>query len=116
MSDIPLIVLSLIALMPIGIVMIFLVILRWPAKKAMPLAYVATVAITLVVWKTPSVQVVGASIHGIVTACNLFFIVLGAILLLNTLKACGYIRAIRQVFVDISPDRRVQAVNPWSWA
>ena len=116
MSDIPLNVLSLIALMPIGIVMILLVILRWPAKKAMSLAYVATVAIALVVWKTPSVQVVAASIHGIVTACNLLFIVFGAILLLNTLKACGYIRAIRQVFADISPDRRVQAVNSWSWA
>ena len=110
MSDIPLTVLSLIALMPIAIVMVFLVILRWPEKKAMPLAYIATVAIALIVWKTPIPQVAAASIHGIVTACNLLFIVFGAILLLNTLKACGYIQAIRQGFVEISPDRRVQAV------
>ncbi len=110
MSDFPLIALSLIALTPIAIVMVLLVMLRWPAKKAMPLAYVATVAIALLVWQTPALQVAAASVHGLVTACNLLFIVFGAILLLNTLKACGVIHAIRQSFVDISPDRRVQAV------
>jgi len=110
MSDLPLTLLALIALAPIAIVMLLLVILRWPAKKAMPIAYAATVAIALIVWKTPGAQVAAASIHGLATACNLLFIVFGAILLLNTLKACGDIHAIRQGFVDISPDRRVQAV------
>ena len=110
MSDLPLTVLSLIALAPIAVVMLLLVVLRWPAKKAMPIAYVATVAIALIVWNTPGVQIAAASIHGLATACNLLFIVFGAILLLNTLKACGDIHAIRQGFVDISPDRRIQAV------
>jgi len=110
MSNLPLPALSLIALIPIAIVMLFLVILRWPAKKAMPLAYGVTVVIAFGIWKTPLDQIAGASIHGLVTAVNLLFIVFGAILLLNTLKACGDIHAIRQGFVDISPDRRVQAV------
>lgn len=110
MNDLPLTVLSLIALTPIAIVMLFLVVLRWPAKKAMPLAYVVTIVIAIVFWNTPVAQIAAASIHGLVTAINLLFIVFGAILLLNTLKACGDIHAIRQGFVDISPDRRVQAV------
>ena len=110
MSDLPLSVLSLIALAPIAVVMLFLVILRWPAKKAMPLAYVFTAVVALIVWKTPGLQVVAASIHGVVTALNILFIVFGAILLLNTLKTCGDIAAIRQGFIDISPDRRVQAI------
>lgn len=110
MSDLPLTALALIALAPIAIVMLLLVILRWPAKKAMPIAYLATVAIALFVWNTPGNQIAAASIHGLVTALNLLFIVFGAILLLNTLKACGDIHAIRQGFVDISPDRRIQAV------
>ncbi len=110
MTDLPLPVLSLIALIPIAIVMLFLVVLRWPAKKAMPLAYGVTVVIAFAVWSTPIGQISAASIHGLVTAVNLLFIVFGAILLLNTLKACGDIHAIRQGFVDISPDRRVQAV------
>ena len=110
MNDLPLVALSLIALAPIAIVMLLLVILRWPAKNAMPIAYFVTVVIAFLVWNTSGTQIAAASIHGLVTAANLLFIVFGAILLLNTLKACGDIHAIRQGFVDISPDRRVQAI------
>ena len=110
MQDLPLTILTLLALMPIAVVMLFLVILRWPAKRAMPLAYAATVAIALIFWRTPLNQVGGATIHGLVTACNILFIVFGAILLLNTLKASGDIKLIRQGFLDLSPDRRVQAI------
>ncbi|QXD22446.1 L-lactate permease [Opitutia bacterium ISCC 51] len=110
MSDLPLSLLSLLALTPILVVFIFLVILRWPAKKAMPVAYFFTALIAFTVWKTSAPQIGAASVHGLVTALNLLFIVFGAILLLNTLKACGDIHAIRQGFVDISPDRRVQVI------
>ena len=110
MNDLPLVALSLIALAPIAIVMLLLVILRWPAKNAMPIAYFVTVVIAFLVWNTSGTQIAAASIHGLVTAANLLFIVFGAILLLNTLKACGDIHAIRQGFIDISPDRRVQAI------
>ena len=110
MNDLPHFALSLIALAPIAIVMLLLVILRWPAKNAMPIAYFVTVVIAFLVWNTSGTQIAAASIHGLVTAANLLFIVFGAILLLNTLKACGDIHAIRQGFVDISPDRRVQAI------
>ena len=110
MNDLSLVALSLIALAPIAIVMLLLVILRWPAKNAMPIAYFVTVVIAFLVWNTSGTQIAAASIHGLVTAANLLFIVFGAILLLNTLKACGDIHAIRQGFIDISPDRRVQAI------
>ncbi len=49
----PLPALSLIALIPIAIVMLFLVVLRWPAKKAMPLAYLVTVVIAFAIWSAP---------------------------------------------------------------
>ena len=110
MSELPLFVLSLLALTPILVVFLFLVILRWPAKKAMPVAYVFTAVIALLIWKTSGAQIGAATVHGLVTALNLLFIVFGAILLLNTLKACGDIHAIRQGFVDISPDRRIQVI------
>lgn len=110
MTELPLSLLSLLALTPILVIFLLLVILRWPAKKAMPVAYAITSVIALLIWKTPFIQICAASIHGLVTALNLLFIVFGAILLLNTLKACGDIHAIRQGFVDISPDRRVQVI------
>jgi lactate permease len=110
MQNLPLSVLSLLALAPIAVVMLLLVVLRWPAKHAMPVAYLFTVAIAMVFWKTPGVQIAGATIHGVVTACHILFIVFGAILLVNTLKESGSIQIIRQGFIDISPDRRVQAI------
>jgi lactate permease len=110
MQDLPLSLLSLLALAPIAVVMLLLVVMRWPAKHAMPIAYLFTVAIAMVFWKTPGVQIAGATVHGVVTACNILFIVFGAILLVNTLKECGGIQIIRQGFINISPDRRVQAI------
>lgn len=102
--------LAIIALVPILSVSLFLVILRWPASRAMPLSFAITVLVALVVWNVPMNQVMGASVKGIVTALDILFIVFGAILLLNTLKEGGALHTIRQGFTDISPDRRVQAI------
>lgn len=102
--------LAIIALVPIMSVMLFLVILRWPASRAMPLAFAITIVVALFVWNVPMNQVMGAAVKGIVTALDILFIVFGAILLLNTLKEGGALHTIRQGFTDISPDRRVQAI------
>ncbi len=103
-------VLFLLGLMPIITVFVFLVVLRWPARQAMPLAYVVTVAIAIGLWGTGWVTALAASIHGLVTAFNILFIIFGAILLLYTLRESGAIATIRHGFSDISPDRRVQAI------
>jgi lactate permease len=46
----------------------------------------------------------------LIIAAELLYIIFGAILLLNTLRESGALRAIRRSFQDISPDRRVQVV------
>ncbi len=102
--------LFVLALMPIITVFVFLVALRWPAKHAMPLAYVVTVVLALMFWGTDVATAMAASVHGLVTALNILFIVFGAILLLYTLRESGAIATIRQGFSDISPDRRIQAI------
>jgi lactate permease len=103
-------ILFLLALMPVLTVLVFLVVLRWPAKHAMPLAYVVTVAIALLFWGTDIVVVAAASVHGVVTALNILFIVFGAILLLYTMRESGAMLTLRQGFTNISPDRRIQAI------
>ncbi len=103
-------VLFLLAFMPVLTVFIFLVILRWPAKRAMPVAYVITVAIALFLWGTEFNKIAGATVHGIMTALNILFIVFGAILLLYTLREGGALATIRQGLINISPDRRVQLI------
>lgn len=96
--------------MPVLTVFGFLVVFRWPAKYAMPLAYVVTTAIALWFWGTDIKVVAAASIHGIVTVLNILFIIFGAILLLYTLRGSGAILTLRRAFVAISPDRRIQAI------
>jgi lactate permease len=101
---------ALLSLLPIAVVGIFLVGLRWPASRATPLGYLSAVALALLVWQVPATQVMAASINGLIVAAVVLYIVLGAILLLNTLAAGGALATIRAGFTDISPDRRVQVI------
>lgn len=107
MTDVPL---ALLSLLPIAAVALFLVGLRWPASRAMPVCYVVAVALALAVWQVPVVQVAAASIKGLVVAAELLYIIFGAILLLNTLRESGALQTIRRSFSDISADRRVQVI------
>lgn len=98
------------ALVPIAVVFLLLVVLRWSARTTMAVTFVVTAAIALLVWGTAPALVGAASVVGVVTALNILFIVFGAILLLYTLEESGAIHAIRRGFIAISPDRRVQAI------
>lgn len=102
--------LAFLSLLPILAVGIFLVGLRWPASKAMPISYVIAIGLALFVWKVPGANVAAASVHGLIVAATLLYIIFGAILLLNTLQESGGIKTIRQGFTDISEDRRIQVI------
>ncbi|WP_455556653.1 L-lactate permease [Comamonas sp.] len=101
---------TLLALTPIAVVFLLMVVLARSAKTSMSVAYVVTVLLALFVWQAPGAVIAAASVNGIVTAITLLFIVFGAVLLLNTLKESGALLAIRQGFMDVSPDRRVQVI------
>lgn len=90
--------LALLATLPIVVVGVFLVGLRWPASKAMPLSYVTATILALFIWKVPTTQVAAATVNGIITAGTLLYIIFGSILLLNTLQESGAIQAIRRGF------------------
>ena len=102
--------LSILSLLPIITVAIFLVVLRWPASRAMPLSYAVAIVMALAVWQVPGAQVAAASVNGLILAGRLLFIIFGAILLLNTLQESGALKTIREGFTGISPDRRVQVI------
>ncbi len=103
-------VLALLSILPIVAVAVFLVGLKWPASKAMPISYLVAVVLALFVWQVPGAVVAAASINGLVVAATLLYIIFGAILLLNTLQESGGIKTIRQGFIGISPDRRIQVI------
>jgi len=103
-------VLAFLSILPIASVAIFLVALRWPASRAMPIAYIVCALLALFIWQVPVAVVAAASVNGIVVAATLIFIIFGAIALLNTLQESGGLHAIRAGFTGISADRRVQVI------
>ena len=103
-------ILALLSVLPIISVALFLVILRWPASRAMPIAYLVAAGLALFVWEVSFSKVMAASINGLLLAMTLIYIIFGAILLLNTLRQSGAIRVIREGFASITPDRRIQVI------
>ena len=102
--------LALIAFSPIVVAAILLVGLNWPAKRAMPVAFAMTVIIALFAWDMSVTRIIASSLQGLTITIAVLWIVFGAIFLLNTLKHTGAISVIRNGFIDISADRRIQAI------
>lgn len=101
---------ALVAILPIAAVMFFLVALRWPATRAMPVAYAMTLGFALWFWKVPFTHAMAATLRGGVIAGTLLWIILGAIVLLFTLRESGAAATIRRGFMEVSRDRRVQVI------
>ncbi|NRA72089.1 MAG: L-lactate permease [Gammaproteobacteria bacterium] len=101
---------AILAFTPIALAAILLVGLHWPAKRAMPVVYVATAAIAYFAWEMSFNRIIASSIQGLLVTISVLWIIFGAIMLLNTLQHSGAIATIRSGFTNISPDRRVQAI------
>ncbi len=100
----------LLASAPIITIFLLLVIAKRPAKQAMPIAYLVTAAIAILIWQVSFPVLAASTIEGLVMAVEILYIVFGAILLLNVLKASGAIATIRRGLLEVSPDRRIQVL------
>lgn len=103
-------ILSLLAFAPLLLAAVLLVGLNWPAKRAMPAVLIISVVIALAAWGMSVNRVMASILQGLILTGAVLWIIFGAILLLNTLKHSGAIKAIRGGFANISPDRRVQVI------
>jgi len=102
--------LVMLSLLPILIIFFFLVIMRWPAKIVMPMAFVAVTISAITVWQVPVNYIVAYATDGLITALGILYIVFGAIMLLNTLNQSGGLSVIRKSFSNLTQDRRIQAI------
>ncbi|WP_133493349.1 L-lactate permease [Alcanivorax sp. 24] len=102
--------LALFAFSPIVLAALLLIGLRWPARRAMPVVYLFTALIALLVWDMSLNRLLASTLQGLVITIGLLWIIFGALLLLNTLKHSGAIAVIHKGFTTLSPDRRVQAI------
>ena len=101
---------AIIAFIPIIVTVIVMAGLNWPAKRALPLAWAITFIICVTVWKMPFITVVAHTISGMLTSLDTICVILGAILIMNTMKQSGAMNTINQMFTTISDDPRVQMV------
>ncbi len=101
---------AFLALLPILTAAVLLVKFRWPARRAMPVIYVMTLLIAVIIWGMSWIDALASTIQGLFITFDILYIIFGAILLLNVLKYSGGITTIRNGFSNISQDRRVQVV------
>lgn len=103
-------VLAILALLPLVVALVLLVGLRWPAERAMPLAWATCVATGFLGWDLPFLRMAALTIQGCIIALGLLIIIFGSTLVLYTLENSGAMNAISQGLQRISPDKRIQAI------
>jgi lactate permease len=84
--------------------------LRWPATRAMFLAWLMCGLIGILFWKMPVGLVIASTLSGFGNAVNVLFIVFGAIVILYTLRESGAMETISYGFLNLSRDRRIQII------
>ncbi len=98
------------SLTPVISVMLFLVLLKMPASRAMPISMILTALAAVFVWQMDTTFLAASVVEGLLAAITPLTIIFGAVFLLNTLKYSGAMDTIRAGFTNISADARVQVI------
>lgn len=101
---------ALIAFIPIIAVVILMSVLNWPAKRALPLAWLIAAIWGGIFWKMDIHTIAAQTVSGFLTSIDTLIVIFGAILIMNTLKQSGAMRSINKMFMNISDDPRIQMV------
>ena len=101
---------AIIASIPILVVIVLMIAFGKPAKIALPIGWVIALAIALFYWRQDTITAFAWALDGFLEAIGTMVIILGAILIMNTLKHSGAVTAIQRVFNNVNPDRRIQAI------
>ena len=99
-----------IACLPILSVFIFLILLRLPATKAMPLSLGVTLLCVYFYWNMQKETIAASVIEGFILSCSILIILFGALLLLSTLKKVGALQSIEIKFNLLTQDQRIQTL------
>ncbi len=101
---------ALIAILPLLTAFIMLVGFRMSASRVMPVVLFLTVIEANFYWQMPTTRIAAAGIEGLLIACQILYIVFGALTLLYMLFHSGLVKTIRDQFKSITPDPRIQAI------
>lgn len=101
---------ALFAFSPILVTIILMLGFRYSAKKALPIAMLLQIVIAFFLWKITILHIAAFCVYGFLKAFDIFIIIFGAILFLNTLKVSGAMSRIGQGFQNVSKDPRIQVI------
>ena len=101
--------LALLAFIPILTTLILMMVFNWPAKRCLFISWVLAIILSLVFWNNDILALLSSSLYGLLSSIDVLIIISGAILVMNTLKTSGATAAINRGFMNICPDKRVQA-------
>lgn len=101
---------ALIAAVPILLTIVLMAGFNWPAKKALPTAWLVAGIIAAAVWGMGILEITAQTLAGFLSAFETLSIIFGAILLMNVLQQSGAMASINKIFSGITKDARIQAV------
>ena len=87
---------AIIASIPILVVIVLMIAFGKPAKIALPIGWVIALAIALFYWRQDTITAFAWALDGFLEAIGTMVIILGAILIMNTLKHSGAVTAIQR--------------------
>ncbi len=97
------------AITPI-LLIIVLMLMRLPLKKAAPITFLYTLVLAYFYWKVTNPALFGSTLRGLLVAIDISIIIFGALFLLEFLKKTKIIYSIENYLSTISPDVRIQAL------
>ena len=101
--------LALLSFLPILTTLVLMMALNWPAKRCLIISWVMALVFAFFFWDTDIISLLAGSVYGVLSSIDVLVIITGAILVMNTLKISGATASINRGFMNICPDKRVQA-------
>ena len=100
---------AILAFIPILLTLILMMAFNWPAKRCLLISWLLACVFGFFAFDIELKALLASSLYGMLSSADVLIIILGAILLMNTLKSSGATSSINRGFMNICPDKRVQA-------
>lgn len=100
----------LVALLPIIVPLTLLAVFKLSARITMSIAAILTALCAALIWGMQTDAIAASALQGIHRALTVVWILIGAVTLLYTIQDSGAVKSIRQGFMKLSSDMRVQVV------
>ena len=101
---------AILAFVPIMLVIVLMVALNMPVRRAIPISWLFCCVIAFVFWKMSLGSLMKQTVIGFLESFTVLLVIFGAVLIMNTLSESGAMDSIKGMFCGITTDARVQAV------